>query len=679
MEKHARHNNLCEALIANVPLCHRGLVSSSNPRSMIYAVVLFGLIILLASPQCLAQTTPSASTADNLNGVAILDSNNGWAVGNSGTIEHFDGSGSTLVSSGTGLDIFGVSFGPPNALSSDSGFAVGGSGASAVALYRSPVSWQLATAGLSGANAKKLSSVFSSSSSDAWAVDSVSGAFWHWSGTVGLGGGWNEVSAASAGLNSVFMVSASEGWAVGVGGIIYHYTGGGWSPSTSPVGTTLNSVFMVNQNEGWSVGNSGTILHYFSGTWSGPISPSPTNQDLKAVFMLSQTEGWAVGASGTVLHYLSGGWMLASNQFGTSQNLNALSFFGENGWAVGDFGTIVPLGAQTPPQGIPSSTFRSVYLSSSGDGWIVGCSTSGCGSGAGELTLLHWNGNSYTRGIATATPTDLYSVSMDSRSDGWAVGGVGNSPALLHYNGGAWTQVPAPSVNGILRSVFLVDGSNGWAVGDNGAILRYDGGAWGSVSSPTPNTLRSVFMTDAGDGWAVGDGGTIVRYQNGQWVAYASPTSASLNSAFFLELSQGWAAGSGGAILHYNGLTWSPVAAGISANLNSIAQVNPQEAWAVGDSATILHWNGIGWYQVQPPSQLSGTPDLNSIFISTNGFGLIVGAPQAPGSLGTILQVSALAPVPELFNPQLVLIAVITTVVLLIIPIKLRTFKWHTR
>ena len=634
---------------------------------LIICAFLFVLLLLVAVPFSAAWTSPSASTTDNLNGVGILTSNNGWAVGNEGTIEHFDGSSWSLVASGTGSDLLGVSFGSP-----DSGFAVGGSGGMAVALSWSSVSWGLAMAGLSGPDAQKLGAVSSTSSTDAWAVDSVSGAFWHWSGTAGLGGAWNEVSSASAGLNSIYMVSPTEGWAVGVGGIIYHYLGGGWG-SSSTVGTTLNSVFMVDQNEGWAVGNGGAIFHYLSGTWSGPISPSPTDQNLNAVFMVSQTEGWAVGASGTVLHYLNGAWSLASNQFGTSQNLNAVSFFGGTGWAVGDFGTTVPLGAQTPPQGVPGSTFQSVYLSNSGDGWIVGCSTGGCGSGTGDPTVLHWTDNSYTRGTASASTTDLYSVSMVSSSEGWAVGGLGSSPAILHYTGGSWVQIPAPPANGILRSVFMVDGSDGWAVGDNGVILRYSGGSWGSVSSPTANTLRSIFMVGGGNGWAVGDGGTILSNQNGQWAAYSSPTSASLNSVFFLDSSHGWAVGSGGTILHYDGLIWSPVAAGISANLNSVAQVNPQEAWAVGDSGTIVHWNGISWYQVFPSPPI-GNPNLNSLFISSNGFGLIVGAPQVSGSQGTILQFSALSPVPELLNPQLILAAIIGTA-LLISPIRRRRRK----
>ena len=113
-------------------------------------VFLFVLLFLVAVPLSAARTKPSASTADNLNGVVILASNNGWTVGNEGTTEHFDGSSWSLVASGTGSDLLGVSFGPPGSPNADSGFAVGGSGGAAVALYRSPVSWELAMAGLSG-------------------------------------------------------------------------------------------------------------------------------------------------------------------------------------------------------------------------------------------------------------------------------------------------------------------------------------------------------------------------------------------------------------------------------------------------------------------------------------------------------------------------------------------------
>ncbi len=627
-------------------------------RSIGFASVLIVLSLLVALPWSTAQTGPWASTSDNLNGVAMLNANNGWAVGNAGTIQHFDGSSWRLIPSGTTADLFGVSFGPPAAPNANAGFAVGGSGGTALALFWSGFSWYSIMTGLSSPDAKKLAAVSAVSSTDAWAADSMSGAFWHWSGTAGLGGGWNEVSSAAAGLNSIFMTSSSEGWAVGSGGIIYHYTGGGWTLFTT-VGTTLNSVFMLNQNDGWAVGNGGLIFHYSSGTWSGPISPGPTGQNLKSVFMLSSLEGWAVGASGTVLHYLNGAWGFVQNLSGITQNLNAVSFSGGIGWAVGDVGVIVLLSGQTPLQGVIGATLESVYLSSSSDGWIVGCSTGGCGTGAGEPTILHWTGSSYIRGSASAATSDLHSVFMANPSEGWAVGGLGSTPVILHYTGGSWTQVTAPPLSVVLWSVFMQDANTGWAVGGNGAILRESGGSWGAVSSPTSNTLRSIFMVGSSDGWAVGDGGVIIRYQNGQWINYPSPTSGQLNAVSLSDSSHGWAVGSGGTIIHYDGVTWNPVASGNSMKLNSVAQVNTQSALAVGDSATILQWNGFAWYQTTPSPPISGSPNLNSIFALSNGLGLIVGAPAASGSQGTVLQVSI--PVPELVSPQLLLAAVLIT------------------
>lgn len=633
-------------------------------------VMLFLSVALLAAlPLTAAHITHTASTTDDLTGLAMVSSNNGWAVGKTGTSLHYDGSSWSLIPSGTTADLFGVSFGPPSAPSADSGFAVGGSGGTAVALYRSGVSWTPAMAGLTGPDAKQLSSVSALSPSDAWAVDAVSGAFWHWSGVAGLGGGWGEVTATGFGLNSIFMTSSFDGWAVGAGGRIYHYTGGGWNLFTT-AGFSLNSVFMVNQNEGWAVGDNGAIFHYSSGTWTGPVSPGSTNQNLRSVFMISETEGWAVGDAGTLMHYLNGFWTPVTNMSGISQNLNAVSFSGGIGFAVGGAGVIVLLSAQSP-QGVLGATLKSVYLSSSGDGWIVGCSTGGCGTSSGEPSILHWIGNSYVRGTSLAQTSDLNSVFMVNPSEGWAVGGVGTSSIILHYTGGAWSQVTAPPSNAILRSVFMLDSGDGWAVGDSGVILRSSGGSWGAVSTPTSNSLRSVFMDSPVDGWAVGDGGTILRYQGSQWQSYSSPTVARLNSVILVDSSHGWAAGAGGTILHYDGLIWSVVPTGVSANLNSIAQAGAQEAWAVGDFAMILHWNGISWYQSTPSPPLSGSPNLNSIFIASNGFGLIVGAPAAPGSQGTILQLSTSSPVPELPNPQFLLIAS-SAVALLLISIRRR-------
>jgi hypothetical protein len=102
-----------------------------------------------------------------------------------------------------------------------------------------------------------LRSVTMISANEGWAVGD-SGTILHWDGST-----WSQASSpVSQTLNSVTMVSADEGWAVGDSGTIVHWDGDTWSQVSSPVTQTLKSVTMISANEGWAVGEKGTILHY---------------------------------------------------------------------------------------------------------------------------------------------------------------------------------------------------------------------------------------------------------------------------------------------------------------------------------------------------------------------------------------------------------------------------------
>jgi photosystem II stability/assembly factor-like uncharacterized protein len=165
-------------------------------------------------------------------------------------------------------------------------------------------------------------------------------------------------------------------------------------------------------------------------------------------------------------------------------------------------------------------------------------------------------------------------------------------------------------------------------------------------------------MFGQNDGWIAGDGGTILRYQeSGQWVMVAGPTSADLRSVYFLDSTHGWIVGSSGTILHFDGTSWTKVSAFATANLFSVIQVSSAEAWAVGDSGTIIHWNGVAWYPYTPTPPLTGNPSLNSIFLLSSGYGLIVGAPPAQGSQATVLLVNqrAITQVPDEYSRRFAL------------------------
>ena len=92
------------------------------------------------------------------------------------------------------------------------------------------------------------------------------------------------------------MVLATNGWAVGYKGTILHWNGSAWSAVTSPTTNTLTSISMVSANDGWAVGlgatsTGGTFLRWNGSAWS--IFDNPSTYPLYSVAMVSAADGWA--------------------------------------------------------------------------------------------------------------------------------------------------------------------------------------------------------------------------------------------------------------------------------------------------------------------------------------------------------------------------------------------------
>jgi PKD repeat protein/RNA polymerase subunit RPABC4/transcription elongation factor Spt4 len=267
------------------------------------------------------------------------------------------------------------------------------------------------------------------------------------------------------------MVSTTEGWAVGSGGIILKLSGGTWSviPS-SPVTTNLLSVSMVSSGEGWAVGASGVILRCTGGSWSNYTS-SPVTNYLYSVSMTSPTDGWAVGASGVILRCTGGSW----SNYTSSPVTNSL---------------------------------YGIDVISATEGWTVG--TSG--------VILRLTGGTWNRVTSIPTTNTLYSVNMVSATDGWA---VGTSGVILHWDGATWSLItPSPTTQN-LQAVSMVSTNEGWAAGYSATMIHWVNNApvasfTYSPSNPTVNTTVSFDASASNDSdgtianyaWDFGDGNT---------------------------------------------------------------------------------------------------------------------------------------------------------------------------
>lgn len=387
----------------------------------------------------------------------------GWVVGTAGVIIRFDGTSWGAVTSPTMNNFTSISFGPPF---------------------------------MKGVNPKDGWAVGNTSTVSAGTIEPT---IFHWNGMV-----WTKgiATGTTNNLNSVFMVSSGDVWAVGGGRrstasctgsalcpVILHYTGGSWNTVTPPAGSyLLKSIFMTGSTEGWAVGEqtsgigpTGTILRYSVtggvGAWSifpAPSSPTPL-PPLSSIFMLNPTEGWAVGDNSTILHYTVNG-------------------------GVGAWNVATVSGTPTLSR---DANLTSIFMLSPTNGWAVG-GIQASGSYTAGPVLIHWDGTKWTPvapptipgGISPTGHTSamLKTVYCTEPNNCWAAGYPGKLFAtLFHWDGLAWTHVSTtPALLGqvppIITSIYLLD-HGGWMVGSDPEFKTAIGGPTTALST----ILRCTF------------------------------------------------------------------------------------------------------------------------------------------------------------------------------------------
>jgi hypothetical protein len=109
--------------------------------------------------------------------------------------------------------------------------------------------------------------------------------------------------------NEVLMISSTDGFVVGNGGLIRRWQSGNWTTApTSGTTQNLNAVHCSSATNCFAVGGSGQIVRWTGGPNWSPYAPLPATQNLNSVFLLASNNGWAVGNSGVILHLTGGGY-----------------------------------------------------------------------------------------------------------------------------------------------------------------------------------------------------------------------------------------------------------------------------------------------------------------------------------------------------------------------------------
>ena len=321
------------------------------------------VLVLVSSPTAKADESEwklELLQGPDLRGIWGSGPNDVFAVGDDGTIVHYDGATWSEMDSGTTRDLKGVWGGRPNDV-----FAVGGSG---TILHYDGSSWSAMSSGTTC----DLKGIWGTSGTDVYAVGCSS--VFRWDGS-----NWSEmchleptVSHLPRLLHDIWGSSSTDIFVAGPY-TITHYDGTTWSEiwrgndnyfdiSTTCYGiwgSSSSDVFaLINRYAEWD--RYAEVLHWDGASWSevwhhyvaNPSLPGPEN--VHSVWGSSGSDVFVVREAGKIVHYDGADWSDMTS--GTTRSLLDVWGSGPNDvFAVGRNGTILHYDGAAPlPPGLES-------------------------------------------------------------------------------------------------------------------------------------------------------------------------------------------------------------------------------------------------------------------------------------------------------------------------------------
>ncbi|MCF6341283.1 MAG: T9SS type A sorting domain-containing protein [Bacteroidales bacterium] len=264
----------------------------------------------------------NSGTGETLNATFVSEAGDKWAVGDGGTVLHFDTAQWVTVDVGTTANLNDVHF-----LAEDDGYVIGDGGVMV-----------------------------------------------HFDGT-----SWNVVDlGTSENLNGIAFVDAGTGWVVGDGGLTVRYTDGSWTEETTGNSNDLFDIYALSPVNVWACGASKTVIHFNGTEWSGQ---EVGTKDYYSIWFADENNGWVAGKSGKIFYFNGLEWVEQSSA--TTKDLYSISFANGFGYAVGKSGTmlfytgewtLMASGFSDNIFGIYSSGINTVYAGTDG---LLASSTGG--------------------------------------------------------------------------------------------------------------------------------------------------------------------------------------------------------------------------------------------------------------------------------------------------------------
>jgi hypothetical protein len=277
-----------------------------------------------------------------------------------------------------------------------------------------------------------------------------------------------------ANLNAIWGSAPDDIWAVGDYGAIVHWDGQAWS--AVPSGTTyiLSGVWGSGRDDVWAVGSFGTVLHWDGTAWTKG-GTFPFDRDFLTVRGTSGKDVWALAdgyadiwGDGLAWRWDGNGWSKMSVEATVPRGLwagasndvwvggDAVLHWNGMGWSKTDFA---------------DGNVFAIWGAASDDLWAVVNWREGDWD---RCAIFHGQGNQWSSAPSDGRWGDTWLMGIwgSGRDDVWA---VGNGATVVHWDGNRWTRVAVPVSSYDFEAVWGSGPRDVWVVGGGGTILHYNG------------------------------------------------------------------------------------------------------------------------------------------------------------------------------------------------------------
>lgn len=329
------------------------------------------------------------------------------------------------------------------------------------------------------------------------------------------------------------------------------------------------------------------------------INPLPQGNTLNSVYFVDGQNGWAVGEHGTLLKTTDGGnnWQIIPSPL--TDDLQDVFFVDHShGWAVGKNGKILICNSGNW-RIADSVTYRDLHTVAFID------SLHGVACGKYGILLYSQDGGESWLELPNASQSTLFAVEFANESTGYVAGGGGTAGGpgviLKTTDGGKHWQVMADDLAESIYDMAFIDSLTGYVAGNFSYIAKTtDGGkVWETLENPnTVNSyhIRSICFTDEQTGFTADIFGNFMKTVNaGQdWevLPYISPSTVFSMTEY--QEDHLTMVGGGGLILSSDNLGESFVnhRIGYGKYFNNLFQLNDQTLYGVGEEMLAKSFDG---------------------------------------------------------------------------------------